>query len=123
MPTWNLLHFHAPLNTTSGTGMIRELTEASSRQLGFSLQEQSTLSFTMPGNSRQTAALQPLVSDVLVFRDETPVQRFRVVSRVLSKASGILTANFAAVSYRGLLDAWLVHDMAALGDPPATRSA
>lgn len=107
---------HSPLNTTSGTGLVRELTDASSRQLGFNLLEASTLSFAMPGHSGQTAALRPLISDVLVFRDEVAVQRFRVVSRVLSKASNVLTASFTAVSYRALLDGWVLHDMAAAGD-------
>jgi hypothetical protein len=108
--TWSLLQMTSPWQTPAGErGLVRELTTASSRSLHFSSIEPDTLDFTMPGNSVQTAALVPLVSDVLVFRDNLAVQRFRVVSRVLSKNSGVLEAQFSAVSYRGLLDAWLLH--------------
>lgn len=110
MPIWTLLHMQSPKNTTAGQrGLVRELTQASSRSLKFSSVAPDEVSFTLPGNSIQTAQLQPLRDDVLAFRDSACVQRFRVVSRVLSKDSGVLTAQFSAVSYRALLDAWLIH--------------
>jgi hypothetical protein len=108
--TWSLLQVDSPWQTPPGErGLVRELTGATSRSLHFSSIEPDTLDFTMPGRSTQTAALVPLVSDVLVYRDDVVVQRFRIVSRVLSKNSGMLEAQFSCVSYRGLLDAWLLH--------------
>lgn len=109
MATWSLLHVRSPRNTLSGNGVVRELTKASSRQMTFSLVEPATLSFEMPGNNPQTAALRPLIDDVLVYRDSTPVQRFRVVSRVLEKSAGVLNAQFAAISYKGLARSAIFH--------------
>jgi hypothetical protein len=37
------------------------------------------------------------------------VQRFRVTSRSLEKSDGILTAQFSAISYKGLFDAAIFH--------------
>jgi hypothetical protein len=108
--TWTLLHMNSPLNTTAGSGQIGELTKASSRKFTFSAEESAALSFDMPGNHPQTAALTPLVDDVLAFRDDYPVQRFRVVSRAFSKDSGVLKASFTGLSYRALLEAWILHD-------------
>lgn len=114
LETWTLLHMKSPLNTDRDesleTGQIGELTTASSRKLTFSTVDADTLSFDMPGNHLQTARITPLVDDVLVFRGEVPVQRFRVVSRQLSKDSGVLKAQFTAVAYKALLDAWIFHD-------------
>jgi hypothetical protein len=111
MSDWTLLHMRSPLNTAGGsTGQYGELSMASSRSFSFSTEQPATLNFTMPGNHRQTGQIEPLVSDVLVFRDDYPVDRFRVVSRALTKDSGRMTATFAAVSYRALLDAWIFHD-------------
>lgn len=110
MATWSLLHMRSPRNTTTGSGLVRELTQASSMQMSFSLTEPATLTFTMPGNHAQTGALEPLRDDVLVFRDDYPVQRFRVVSRALSKDSGVLQAQFSCVSYSALLDAMILHE-------------
>ena len=97
-----------PLATVTGTGLVRELTKASSRQMQYSCEDQATLSFSMPGNHPETALITPLANDVLVYRDAECVQRFRVVSRKLTKSDGQLTAQFSCVSYRGLLNAWLV---------------
>lgn len=114
MATWVLLQVTSPWQSTVGEPTtVRELTVASSRQLHFSNTEAATLSFSMPGNHRQTAGLEPLVSDILAFRTEGAVtevvQRFRVVSRVLAKDNGVMSAQFSAVSYRALLDGWLLH--------------
>ena len=99
------------INTTAGTGQYAELTKATARKFTFAAAaDADTLTFTMPGRHTQTAAIEPLVSDVLAFRGDDVVQRFRVVTRALSKDSGILSASFTAVSYRALLDAWIFHD-------------
>jgi hypothetical protein len=110
VPNWTLLHMRSPLNTTSGTGQYGELTVASSRSLSFTTDGPAELSFNMPGNHPQTALITPLVDDVLVFRDNDVIQRFRVVTRSLSKDSGVLQAQFSAVSYPALLDALIMHD-------------
>lgn len=126
--TWTLLHMLTPLATAAVgggvTGQVRELTHASSRKLGFSLVEHDTLSFDMIASSPQTAALVPLASDVLVFRDADPVQRFRITERQLAKdANGVLTASFSGVSYEALPQAWIVRSLAAPGDSTAVASA
>lgn len=99
----------SPKNST-GTGLIRELTDASSRQMTFNLMDPDTLTFDLPGHSQMVADINVRSDDVLVYRDSTVIQRFRVVGRSLSKASGVLTASFSCVSYKGLLDAWIFHD-------------
>lgn len=109
MPTWSLLHRPSPLNAGDTTRWYGELTKASGRKLTFSTVEPATLTFDMPGNHPQTAALEPLLTDVLAFRDAEVTQRFRIVSRSLSKDGGVLKASFSAVSYKALLDAWVVH--------------
>ena len=111
MARWALVQLTNPWATPTGErSMVRELTAASSRSFKFSTADTSTLDFSMPGRHAQTAGLVPLVSDVLVFRDALPVQRYRLVSRVLSKDSGVLTASFSAVSYKELLNGWMFHD-------------
>jgi hypothetical protein len=101
----------SPLNNnTGGTGQYSELTKATSRSLTFGADEADTLSWNMPGNHPETARITPLQDDILVWRGDEVVQRFRVVSRQLSKDSGVLTASFSAVSYRALLDAWIFHE-------------
>jgi hypothetical protein len=82
---------------------------ASSRSMKFSQTDPDTLSFNMPGNHEQTARIDPLISDVLAWRDDEPVQRFRVIGRSLSKSDGVLTASFSCLSYKALLDAWVFH--------------
>lgn len=100
----------SPLNTVSGSGQIRELTRAASRKLSFSTVDTPTLSFDMPATLQQAADIEPLVDDVLAFRDEVAVQRFRVVTRALTKEGKSVRASFTAVAYKGLLDAWEFHD-------------
>lgn len=101
---------NSPLNTAGGTtGQIEELTVASGRSFKFPVDGPAELSFSMPGHHPQTRAILPLVSDVLVFRDGDAVQRFRVVSRSIDWGAEV-SVSFAAVSYRGLVGAWLLHD-------------
>lgn len=124
MADWTLLHMRSPLNTVAGNGAYGELSRASSRKFTFSAAtgDADTLTFTMPARHQQAAAIEPLVSDVLVFRgeDQMPVQRFRVVTRSLAKDS-VLSATFTAVSYRALLDAWVFHDGDTRSFPTATE--
>jgi hypothetical protein len=87
-----------------------DLSLAFSRKLTFSLTEPATLTFNLPGNHPTTGQIVPLRSDVLAFRDGNIVQRFRVVSRVLSKSDGVTTAQFGAVSYKALFDAAIFHE-------------
>lgn len=111
MAQWTLLLMANPKETAGGsTGLQRELTVATGRTMTFSADEPDNLSFSMPGNHEQTARITPLVSDILVFRDDEVVQRYRVVSRALSKDGGTLKANFTALSYKALLKAWIFHD-------------
>lgn len=120
MASWTLLLMENPLANSGGSGQIGELTKATSRQLSFTIAGDTSLSFAMPGRHQQTAQIIPLISDVLAIRSvsdpitgaETSrvVQRFRVVSRQLDKAGGVLTASFSAVSYKALLGAWILHD-------------
>jgi hypothetical protein len=100
----------SPLNTSGGgTGLIGELTAAGSRSLSFSLDAHAELHFSLPGRHPQAASITPLVDDVLVFRDDTAVQRFRVVSRSIDWGTEV-QASFSCVSYRKLLDAWIFSD-------------
>jgi hypothetical protein len=123
MASWTLLHVQSPLNAAGGPGRIGELTRASSRSMNFSTEDGTSLSFTMPGGHPQTAQIIPLRSDVLVFRDDVPAQRFRIVSRALTSNAGILSATFSGVSYKTLFDAWVFHDSDTRSWPTATEQA
>lgn len=110
MAVWSLLHMKSPKNTVSGTGLVRELTHASSRSMRFSLDQPDTLDFTLPGRSIQTAQINVLSDDVLVFRDDEVVQRFRIVSRSIGRSGGELNASYSCVAYKALADAWIFHE-------------
>lgn len=111
MARYSLLHVRSPLNNTGGTGQYAELTRAFDRSLSFSVnKEGATLSFSMPGRLPQTAAIVPLASDVVVFRDDAVLQRFRVVTRSITKSGGSLKVTFTAVSYKTLLNTRMIFD-------------
>lgn len=111
MTTWTLLLMSTPLNTAASpaTGLLGELSKARGVGLSFNLYDPATLTFTLPGRDAMTAKVEPLLTDVLAYRDDYCVQRFRVVSSRYDKSGGVLTASFTAVSYQSLLDAWVFH--------------
>lgn len=106
MADWTLLALDTPLG---GSDQLSELSLASGRSMSFSLTEPSTLSFDLPGRHWQTSLIEPLVTDVLVYRDSYAVQRFRVTSMSVSKNGGELRCSYTAVSYKDLLNGWMFH--------------
>lgn len=107
MTDWTLLVMDTPLN---GGAQRAELTMAASRSMKFSLLGPAELSFTLPGRHWQTELVEPLLSDILVYRDDYCIQRFRVLSGDWSKQGGELTASFTCQSYAALLDAFIFHE-------------
>lgn len=110
MSDWSFFLFDTPLNTDSGTGQITELTAANGRKLTFSLTEGADFSFAMPGSHWQTPLVRPGLTDVIAFRDDRPMQRFHVLQRTMAKQGGVVSCSYQAVSYRALLEKWLIHD-------------
>jgi hypothetical protein len=109
---WSFYLHDTILNTDSGTGQITELSAATGRGMGYSLTEGATLSFSMPGSHWQTEVVIPGLVDVIAYYGQDPIQRFLVNQRTISKTQGRITCSFSAVSYRSLLDRWLIHDAA-----------
>lgn len=107
---WSLLHApHVPGVGPANPPLHGELAYATNLSYGVDLLAGSTLSFDMPGNLRQTAAIVPRVSDVLAVRDGDVLQRFRVVGRQMRESGGAWTASFSCVDYRALLKSWILH--------------
>lgn len=75
----------------------------------FPVDDPGTMSFSIPGRHQQASLLIPLVSDVLVYRDEQVVQRYRVVSRSVDWGTDV-TTTFSCVSYKALVYAWIFDD-------------
>lgn len=107
---WSFFLFHTPLNTTVGTGQITEMTEATSRGLAFSLTDGATMSFSLPGSHQDTPLYIPGKTDVLAFRGTRCMQRFLITEREITWSGGVSTCTYQAMSYRSLLDRWLIAD-------------
>lgn len=110
MTTWTLVLSRSPLNTLSGTGQLTTLTSANGISMTYNLYDADTVSWSMPGNHWQASMIKPLITDVLAYRDDDCVQRFRVTSSQISHSGGQVSASFAGVSYRGMLNSWMFMD-------------
>lgn len=91
-----------------GGAAIAELSQATDRSLTFVTDGADQLSFAMPADHWQTRKIKVLQTDVLVFRGSERIQRFRIVGENVGKSGGRVECSYTAVSYRGLLDAWVV---------------
>ena len=104
MADWTLIALDTP---AAGSGQRTELSMASGRSMEFSLDSTDTLSFSLPGRHWQTTVIEPLTTDILVYRDDYCAQRFRVTGMDINKESESLKCSFTAVSYRELMNAWM----------------
>lgn len=109
---WSFWLIDTPLNTqvNGGNGLIGQLDLASDRSMTFNLTDPDTLSFSMPLRHPDTAKVQVMSTDVVAICNDRVVQRFRVKSRRRSKSGDQLSASFAAVAYKAVVGAWIVHD-------------
>jgi hypothetical protein len=110
MATWTLLLMTSPRNTFGGTGLVTPLTRASGISLGFSVNDIETLSFSLPGRHYQTALIEEGVSDVIAYRDELVIQRFRVVSMAIGASGTNVTVSVTCSSYKEVVNGWLIHE-------------
>lgn len=106
---WSFYLVQTPANTPASpsTGQIAELSLMQNRSMTFSLTDADTLQFSLPGRHFNTSRVEPFRTDILAYRDDYCVQRFRTIGSNLSKSNGDLTAQFSAISYSGLLGARL----------------
>lgn len=111
MADWTLLLAASPLNQEPGTnGLISPLSLASGISVTMKNDDIDALSFTVPGRHYQTALIETGVTDVLVYRNDAVIQRFRVTARAFSSSNGNLTCQVTGSSYRELLNATVFAD-------------
>lgn len=107
---WSFYLYDTILNTTAGTGQIGEMTQASDRQLSFALTDGASLSFSLPGSHPDTPLYLPGKTDIIAFRGDRAMQRFLITERSVTWDGGISKCAYQAMSYRSLINRWLIHD-------------
>lgn len=86
---------------------LGELTTASQVKIIWPLNDVANVSFTMDGLSPETALIEELVNDIVVYADTTPVFRGRMVSSQDTVGPLGHQIQMSAVDYRGVLGARL----------------
>ncbi len=111
---WTLVLHHTPLLTAAGTtGQIEELAQATGRSLTFNLDAPHELTFSLPGKHPTTALVRKGLTDVLAYRDDVAVMRFRVTNRSLTRNGSSVGVQVTCLSYRAVIDRHMFHT----GDP------
>ncbi len=84
-------------------GTITTLPEAADRQFTLSVTEDATLSFTLDGRNPKARYVQPMFTDVVLYRDAVKVFRGRIVQANQSGDAANCKIQVSAVSYKALL--------------------
>lgn len=116
MATWTLYLMETPLNTPGGqTGLVTPLTLASGVSMGYKIDDIDTLSFSVPGRHFQTGLIHEATSDIIAYRDDEVMQRFRVTSLALEGTGTSVTVNATCSAYREVVNAWMFHGSTDIG--------
>jgi hypothetical protein len=104
MPAWKILA------GPPADGPQEELTTARSRRLTARLAESSDVDFTLDGRHEQAQAVDELVTDIWVYRDQELVHRGRAGTTGDEVTADVHTTTFNAPDYRALLERRYLYD-------------